>query len=125
MCRAWFVVGGCLPIVDRPSSCTCCIQGAGLSWLFPLKDGAPPIGWHDAGAYLVLPVLLVLSQYISQKVVSPSNQQTDPSQQSTQAILKFIPFMIGATGPGNSESEPCSTGHATVASHQACLTFGG
>jgi hypothetical protein len=71
-------------------------QGSGLSWLFPFQDGAPPIGWHDAGAYLVLPVLLVVSQFVSQKMVSP--QSSDPAQQQTQAILKFIPFMIGA-GP--------------------------
>ncbi len=38
------------------------LQGAGLSWLFPLVDGAPPIGWHDALAYLVMPVLLIISQ---------------------------------------------------------------
>jgi YidC/Oxa1 family membrane protein insertase len=66
-----------------------------LSWLFPFVDGHPPIGWHDAGAYLVLPVLLVASQYISQKIVSP--QSNDPQQQQTQAILGFIPFMIGAS----------------------------
>lgn len=58
-------------------------SGAGLSWLFPFKDGAPPIGWHDASAYLVLPVLLVVSQYISQKVVSPQQNQ-DPNQQGAQ-----------------------------------------
>lgn len=68
-------------------------QGSGLSWLFPFQDGAPPIGWHDATAYLVLPLLLVASQYVSQKIVSP--QSNDPQQQQTQAILGFIPFMIG------------------------------
>ena len=68
------------------------LQGGG-SWLFPLQNGAPPIGWHDASAYLVLPVLLVVSQYVSQKVISPPS--TDPSQQSTQWILKFLPLMIG------------------------------
>lgn len=75
--------------------CAACalLQGAGLSWLFPFQDGAPPIGWHDAIAYLVLPVLLIISQYVSQKIVSPQSQ--DPQQQQTQAILKFIPFMIG------------------------------
>ncbi|GFH28235.1 uncharacterized protein HaLaN_26692, partial [Haematococcus lacustris] len=34
-------------------------SGTGLSWLFPFVDGHPPIGWGTAGAYLVLPVLLV------------------------------------------------------------------
>ena len=68
-------------------------QGTGLSWLFPFVDGHPPIGWTTAAAYLVLPVLLVISQYLSQKLVSPQSQ--DPAQQQTQAILKFIPFMIG------------------------------
>lgn len=71
------------------------VQGSGLNWLFPFVDGHPPIGWHDASAYLVLPLLLVVSQYVSQKIVSP--QTTDPQQQQTQAILSFIPFMIGGS----------------------------
>lgn len=65
----------------------------GLGWL-SLQDGAPPLGWHDTIAYLVLPVLLVVSQFVSQKIISPP-QSTDPSQQQTQNILKFIPLMIG------------------------------
>lgn len=68
------------------------LQG-GLGWL-SLQDGAPPLGWHDTASYLVLPILLVISQYISQKIISPQQNQ-DPSQQQANAILKFIPFMIG------------------------------
>ncbi|WIA32054.1 hypothetical protein OEZ86_002906 [Tetradesmus obliquus] len=82
-----------IPSLGGPSSMAAQKAGAGLTWLFPFVDGQPPIGWHDAGAYLVLPVLLVASQFISQKIVSP--QSTDPQQQQTQAILGFIPFMIG------------------------------
>lgn len=81
----------------------CLAQGAGLTWLFPLVDGAPPAGWGTAAAYLVLPVLLVVSQYISMKVIQPSSQNNDPAQQQTQAILKFLPLMIGgwsSCGPG-------------------------
>lgn len=69
------------------------MQGSGLTWLFPFEDGHPPIGWHDAAAYLVLPVLLIVSQYFSQKIVSPKTD--DPQQKQTQAILQFIPLMIG------------------------------
>lgn len=69
------------------------VQGTGLSWLFPFEDGHPPIGWQSAVAYLVLPALLVVSQYISQKIVSPKTD--DPQQKQTQAILQFIPLMIG------------------------------
>ena len=76
-----------------------CAQGAS-NWLFPFINGAPPIGWHDASAYLVLPVLLVVSQYVSQKVISPPSN--DESQQNAQWILKFLPLMIGAQ-PGS----PC------------------
>lgn len=71
-------------------------QGGGLSWLFPFKDGAPPVGWEDAGAYLVLPLLLVLSQWASQKIISPPVNKDDPAQQQTQAILGFLPVLIGA-----------------------------
>ncbi|KAL4440318.1 hypothetical protein ABPG75_003319 [Micractinium tetrahymenae] len=66
----------------------------GLGWLFSWENGAPQLGWQDTGAYLVLPILLIVSQYVSQKVISPQ-QSNDPSQQSAQAILKFLPLMIG------------------------------
>lgn len=65
----------------------------GLGWLVP-QDGVPPLGWHDTLSYLVLPVLLVASQYASQKIISPP-QSNDPQQQQSQAILKFLPLMIG------------------------------
>lgn len=42
---------------------------AGMSWLLPLVDGAPPVGWESAGAYLVMPVLLTASQFVSQAII--------------------------------------------------------
>ena len=72
-----------------------CMQGAGFSWLVPLTDGVPPVGWPHALAYLSLPVMLVASQFLSQKIISPP-PSADPQQQQSQAILKFLPFMIGA-----------------------------
>ena len=83
-----------IPSLGGPSSMGDNASGRGLGWLFPLVDGAPPIGWHDAAAYLVLPVLLVASQFVSQKIMQP-NQSQDPSQASANAILKFLPFMVG------------------------------
>ncbi|KAI8462232.1 MAG: inner membrane ALBINO3-like protein 2, chloroplast precursor [Monoraphidium minutum] len=82
-----------IPSLGGPTTLEMRQEGSGLTWLFPFVDGAPPIGWHDAVAYLILPVLLVASQYISQQIMSPKSD--DPAQQQTQAILKFIPFMIG------------------------------
>lgn len=35
------------------------------------QDGHPPLGWPDTLAYLVLPVLLVVSQYISVQIMQP------------------------------------------------------
>jgi len=61
----------------------------GLNW----ANGAPPLGWADTAAYLVLPVVLVLSQYVSTSILSPKSD--DPAQQQSQAILKFLPLMIG------------------------------
>jgi YidC/Oxa1 family membrane protein insertase len=36
--------------------------GLGTSWLLPQVDGAPPIGWDEASAYLALPIALVAVQ---------------------------------------------------------------
>lgn len=41
----------------------------------PFENGAPPVGWANAAAYLVMPVLLVASQYASQKIISSQNNQ--------------------------------------------------
>jgi len=72
----------------------------GVGWLFGDEAQGyawtgfnPPLGWHDTGAYLVLPVLLVVSQYISTAILTPKTD--DPAQQQTQAILKVLPLMIG------------------------------
>lgn len=79
-----------LPSLQGPVSET----GQKLStWLYPLVDGAPPIGWHDALCYLVLPVLLVASQAYSQKLLQPPNQ--DPSAAQANNVLKFMPLLIG------------------------------
>lgn len=64
--------------------------GQGLSWLWPLP---PSIGWGPALAYLVLPVLLVVSQLYMQKMMSPPT--TDPQQASMQSVMKFMPLMFG------------------------------
>eukprot|EP00963_Diacronema_lutheri_P003570 scaffold285_cov330-Pavlova_lutheri.AAC.88 len=83
-----------IPSLAGPTSIAKQTAGAGMAWLFPLQDGAPPVGWHDAVAYLVLPVLLIISQYVSQKIISPQ-QSADPSQKQANAILQFLPLMIG------------------------------
>ncbi|CAI7774016.1 unnamed protein product, partial [Closterium sp. NIES-53] len=57
-------------------------------------DGAPPLGWEATAAYLVLPVLLVVSQALSMQIMQPP-QTDDPATQQSQAILKFLPLMIG------------------------------
>ncbi len=65
----------------------------GLSWLYPFVNGAPPVGWLDAIAYLVLPILLVVSQLYMQQMMTPPT--TDPQQASMQQIMKFMPLMFG------------------------------
>jgi len=87
--EGWFWI----PSLAGPSSLASRASGGGFSWLFPFQNGAPPIGWHDAAAYLVLPFALVASQFITQKILQPPQQ--DEAAQSTNAILKFLPLMIG------------------------------
>lgn len=36
-----------------------------------MQDGHPPLGWSDTAAYLVLPVLLVVSQFVSMELMKP------------------------------------------------------
>ncbi|RME45179.1 MAG: membrane protein insertase YidC [Caldilineae bacterium] len=72
------------PVTDR---------SAGLSWLWPFVNGAPPIGWVDAIGYLVLPVLLVVTQLYMQRMMSPPSD--DPQQKAMGQAMMFMPFMFG------------------------------
>jgi len=65
----------------------------GTGWLFQWVDGAPKLGWDATLSYLILPVVLVASQYASTALLTPKSD--DPAQQQSQAILKFLPLMIG------------------------------
>ncbi|KAL7261246.1 hypothetical protein ACSBR1_006815 [Camellia fascicularis] len=84
-----------IPSLAGPTTVAARQSGSGISWLFPFVDGHPPLGWSDTLAYLVLPVLLVLSQYISVQIMQSSQANNDPNLKSSQAITKFLPLMIG------------------------------
>ncbi|KAK3033949.1 hypothetical protein RJ639_034113 [Escallonia herrerae] len=83
-----------IPSLGGPTSIAARQSGSGISWLIPFVDGHPPLGWHDTAAYLVLPVLLVVSQFLSMEIMKPP-QTDDPSQKNTLLVLKFLPLMIG------------------------------
>lgn len=83
-----------IPSLSGPTAIGARQSGSGTSWLFPFVDGHPPLGWSDTLAYLVLPALLVVSQYISAQVMQPP-QSNDPNQKSAQAVTKLLPLMIG------------------------------
>ncbi|CAK9137359.1 unnamed protein product [Ilex paraguariensis] len=83
-----------IPSLAGPTTIAARQSGSGISWLFPFVDGHPPLGWSDTLAYLVLPVLLVVSQYLSVQIMQ-SSQANDPNLKSSQAITKFLPLMIG------------------------------
>lgn len=83
-----------IPSLGGPTSVAARQSGTGTSWLFPFVDGHPPLGWHDTIAYLVLPVLLVASQFVSMELMKPP-QTDDPAQKNTLLVFKFLPLMIG------------------------------
>ena len=82
-----------IPSLAGPTSIAARQSGMGLQWLVPFVDGAPPIGWHDAGAYLILPVLIVASQFASMAVINAGNPAAQ--EQQNNPVLKVLPLMLG------------------------------
>jgi len=68
-----------------------------LDWLLKSQSAeqfVPLIGWHDAGLYMILPILLLVSQFITQKASQPaSNQDSGPAGY----IVGLFPLIIGYT----------------------------
>lgn len=71
--EGWFWI----PSLAGPTSVAAHKAGAGSAWLFPFVDGAPPVGWEAAIKYLILPVLLTASQFVSQRIMSPPSVRED------------------------------------------------
>lgn len=70
-------------------------QQRGMDWLTQnWVDGVPSLGWHDTVAFLTIPAILVVTQTISQNLLSPPTPD-DPKAAQTQRILKYLPFMVG------------------------------
>jgi hypothetical protein len=80
-----------IPTLAGPTS----LENRGTEWLFPLVDGAPPIGWDAASHYLVLPVLLVICQYISSAIISPPIDPNAENANTQRALYTFLPLMVG------------------------------
>ena len=129
-----------LPSLSGPTSIDNRANGLGLSWLWPLNPNdkssididiisnnealtsssnssssifdmySPPIGWHDALLYLSIPLLLVLSQYASQAIITSINNSNsledegdknddddddDSSKKIGEYAVKVLPLMVG------------------------------
>jgi YidC/Oxa1 family membrane protein insertase len=79
-----------LPNLEGPLYSADTSQGS--SWLFSdWVNGVPSLGWDDTLAFLILPVFLVISQFVSMELMQPKDQEP----QQGNAILKFLPLMIG------------------------------
>lgn len=62
-----------------------------IDWMLPNSDMF--LGWGNAIAYLILPVLLVISQLYTQRMTMP---KTGDSQQKTMSqLMTFMPLMFG------------------------------
>lgn len=57
-----------------------------------LQDGHPPLGWQDTAAYLVLPVLLVISQYVSMELMKPPQVKNKSIFWSFSSL--FVSFLV-------------------------------
>nr|ADI46937.1 ALB3_1m [Volvox carteri f. nagariensis] len=84
-----------IPSLAGPTTLAQRQSGLGTSWLFPFVDGAPPIGWGAAATYLVLPVLLVLVQYVSSYLTNPPIDPNDENASMQRILLLGLPLMIG------------------------------
>jgi len=84
-----------IPTLAGPTTMAANRAGSGTAWLWPLVDGHPPIGWDAASHYLVLPVLLVICQYISSAVVTPPIDPNAENAGQQKVLYALLPTMIG------------------------------
>ena len=68
-----------------------------LDWVKSAVTGNPNLGWPDTLAFLSLPLILFISQTISQKVLQPKkdpNKVLSESEQISQGLINNLPFIV-------------------------------
>ena len=66
----------------------------GTSWLWPPSAAnAHFLGWPLTIGYLVLPILTVVTQIVTQKIMTPPS--SDQSQSAMNSAMMLMPFMFG------------------------------
>lgn len=71
--------------------------GKAAEWLTSAFSGNPTLGWHDTLCYLSLPLILFVSQTISQKVLTPPkdpNRKMTEQEQISQSLINNLPFIV-------------------------------
>jgi len=84
-----------IPSLAGPTTLAARQAGSGTAWLFPFVDGHPPIGWEGASRYLVLPAMVVGTQFLSARILRPPIDPESEQAKTTAQIVKFLPLMIG------------------------------
>ena len=78
-----------VPNLEGPTFGTRSMDWLTQGWV----DNVPTLGWPETVAYLTLPLMLVVAQSISLRLLTP--QSDDPAVQRTNQILKYLPLMLG------------------------------
>ena len=71
----------------------------GSTWLSSIITGGgePLLGWSDTAAFLSIPLILYVSQTVSQKVLTPPRDPSKPmteQEEISQGILNNLPFIV-------------------------------
>lgn len=64
----------------------------GMSWVM---DSFRAGDWYTLVAYLILPILLMVTQFVMQKWMTPMPTSNDPQMKTTQQITLVMTFMFG------------------------------
>lgn len=67
-------------------------QDEGIGWLFPFP---PKVGWETAVAYLVLPVLTVITQLVYQKMAQPATGPQDSQLGMMNSMMMLMSIFFG------------------------------
>ena len=66
-------------------------------WISSITSGNPLLGWHDTLAFLSLPLILFISQSISQKLLQPARDPSKPmtdQEQMSQGLINNLPLIV-------------------------------